>query len=161
MPEGRGWICNWCGLLIYSMLAWLVLGLEWPRIRICIRANGLSIIKSGTNARPILTKAGWAWHATIYFLTFYKCLRVSRESESSRAESRSLVGWPRRSLGVAVHSQELKFWCCMWTSTHDALISRGIWVVDNVCRWRGSRQRTTIMASNVWKWLFHGNSVGP
>ena len=27
--------------------------------------------------------------------------RVSRESESSRGESRSLVGWPRRSLGVA------------------------------------------------------------
>ncbi len=28
-------------------------------------ANGLSKIKSGTDTGPILTKAGWAWHATI------------------------------------------------------------------------------------------------
>ncbi len=48
-------------LHIDRLLPWL--------LSTCIQTNGLLKIKDGGNTRPILTKAGWAWHRKTIHMT--------------------------------------------------------------------------------------------
>ncbi len=57
--------CTIKALVLYNYYYYIII-LFSLSTKTLIHVYGLSKIKSGTNTGPISTKAGWAWHATIY-----------------------------------------------------------------------------------------------